>query len=243
MDHAIRDVSLSDMRLFGDIVTRLNRAEPWEDIRGQILGDLARLLRADYGASYVWSQKAGRYGNATVLNMDPDNIARYEAWFQYRDPITDRLRALARPALIEEVMPYEDLHRTEFYTDFLARDGLSHGINLFLVDDGCDLGDFRLWRGHRAPEFGARELGLLSALEPFLKTALRRRTGEGSTLTPREADVVRLVARGCTDRDIARLLEISHGTVRTHLGRAMAKEGCANRSELAALYAAQLRDN
>ncbi len=237
MDQVIRDITLQEMQLFGDIVTRLNRAGPWDDIRGPVLGDLARLLRADYGASYIWSEASGRFGNATILNMDPDNIARYDDWFQYRDPVTHRVRALARPALVDEVMPREDLRRTEFYTDFLARDGLSHGINLFLKDGARDLGDFRLWRAHGTPDFGDRELGLLSALEPFLKAALRSQ--QDTALTPREAEVVRLVARGCTDRDISRILGIRHGTVRTHLGRAMAKEGCANRSELAALYSSR----
>ena len=48
-----------------------------------------------------------------------------------------------------------------------------------------------------------------------------------------------LVARGCTDRDIARILGIGFGTVRTHLTNAMHKSGCANRAELAAAIARQ----
>ena len=239
----ITGLSLPDMQLFGAIVARLTRAAPWDDVRAPVLADLARLLRADYGASYVWSERSGRFGNATILNMEPDNIARYDTWFQYRDPITHRMRALARPALVDEIMPRRDLHRTEFYTDFLARDGLSHGINMFLKDGARDLGDFRLWRGHRAPDFSQRELALLRALEPFLKAALMRQQGGDTPLSPRELEVVRLVARGCTDRDISRILGISHGTVRTHLGRAMAKEDCANRSELAALYSARVGVN
>jgi DNA-binding NarL/FixJ family response regulator len=51
--------------------------------------------------------------------------------------------------------------------------------------------------------------------------------------------VVALVARGCTDRDIARILGIGFGTVRTHLSNAMDKSGCANRAELAAAISRQ----
>ena len=58
-------------------------------------------------------------------------------------------------------------------------------------------------------------------------------------LTPREQEVAGLVARGCTDRDIARVLGIGFGTVRTHLTNAMHKSGCANRAELAAAIARQ----
>ena len=56
-------------------------------------------------------------------------------------------------------------------------------------------------------------------------------------MTPREHEVAVLVARGCTDRDIARILGIGFGTVRTHLTNAMTKSGCANRAELAATVA------
>jgi DNA-binding NarL/FixJ family response regulator len=56
-------------------------------------------------------------------------------------------------------------------------------------------------------------------------------------LTPRESEVAGLVARGCTDRDIARILGIGFGTVRNHVTNAMAKSGCANRAELAASVA------
>jgi DNA-binding NarL/FixJ family response regulator len=46
--------------------------------------------------------------------------------------------------------------------------------------------------------------------------------------------VATLLARGCTDRDIAHILGIGFGTVRSHLANAMSKSGCANRAELAA---------
>jgi len=59
-------------------------------------------------------------------------------------------------------------------------------------------------------------------------------------LTPREREVAALVARGCTDRDIARILGIGFGTVRTHITNAMSKSGCANRAELAAAIARQV---
>jgi len=49
--------------------------------------------------------------------------------------------------------------------------------------------------------------------------------------------IVALIARGCTDRDIARSLGIGFGTVRTHIANAMTKTGCANRAALAAAIA------
>jgi len=53
-------------------------------------------------------------------------------------------------------------------------------------------------------------------------------------LTPRELDVVRLVARGLTNAEVAGELFVSLGTVKAHLGSVQAKLGARNRVEVAA---------
>ncbi len=51
---------------------------------------------------------------------------------------------------------------------------------------------------------------------------------------PREHDVVRLVARGMTNPEVATELFVSLGTVKTHLGSIAAKLNARNRVEIAA---------
>ncbi|TDD45520.1 response regulator transcription factor [Nonomuraea terrae] len=53
-------------------------------------------------------------------------------------------------------------------------------------------------------------------------------------LTERELDVVRLVARGRTNQEVAAELFVSLSTVKTHLGSIQAKLGVRNRVEIAA---------
>ena len=53
-------------------------------------------------------------------------------------------------------------------------------------------------------------------------------------LTPREAEVLRLIAIGRTNADIATALSISLNTVATHVRSILAKTGCSNRTEAAA---------
>ncbi|MEU8103227.1 response regulator transcription factor [Nonomuraea muscovyensis] len=53
-------------------------------------------------------------------------------------------------------------------------------------------------------------------------------------LTDRELDVVRLVARGRTNQEVAAELFVSLSTVKTHLGSIQAKLGVRNRVEIAA---------
>jgi DNA-binding CsgD family transcriptional regulator len=53
-------------------------------------------------------------------------------------------------------------------------------------------------------------------------------------LTAREAEVLRLIAIGRSNADIAAVLAISLNTVATHVRNILAKTGCANRTEAAA---------
>ncbi|WP_247750301.1 LuxR C-terminal-related transcriptional regulator [Rhizobium sp. 16-449-1b] len=200
-----------------------------------LLQAIVRLLRADFAASYKWSDKTSRYEKSISFNMDASNMERYETYFQFRDPMTEHLRKRRAATLVDEVISRDELLKTEFYNDFLRVDGLDRGVNMFVFDGMRHLRDLRIWRAPDRPEFGEREVGLLNALEPFLKRSFVRSFKGYENLTQREADVIALIARGCTDRDIARLLGISFSTVRTHINKAMEKNGCSNRAELAML--------
>ena len=57
-------------------------------------------------------------------------------------------------------------------------------------------------------------------------------------LTPREREVMSYVATGATNRDIARCLEISEGTVKSHLKRIAEKLNTTNRAAALAMYLA-----
>jgi DNA-binding NarL/FixJ family response regulator len=59
---------------------------------------------------------------------------------------------------------------------------------------------------------------------------------DSGELTPREADVLRLIAEGQSNREIARTLFVSEATVKTHVNRIFAKTGSRDRAQ-AILYA------
>jgi DNA-binding NarL/FixJ family response regulator len=60
----------------------------------------------------------------------------------------------------------------------------------------------------------------------------------GESLTERENDVLRLLAKGLANKEIARDLVIGEKTVKTHVSNILAKLGVQSRTQ-AALYAAQ----
>ncbi len=201
------------------------------------------LFRADHFASYIWSAPSGCFAHPVAIHMDPANLQRYEAWYQYRDPITFALQSRRHATLVSEVMPRRDFLKTEFFNDFLARDGLHWGINLHAFDGDEALGDLRIWRGRRGNEFTAHDKQLLDMLEPAFVAALRRArrslpapaTLPPAVLSRREMEVARCVCRGLTDKEIARELAIALPSVRTYLQRLFDKLGVHRRAGLAQL--------
>jgi len=74
----------------------------------------------------------------------------------------------------------------------------------------------------------ARQCG--GAVSPALREAT-----EPLPLTPREREVITLVAQGMSNRQIANEMRMSIRTVEGHLYRAAQRSGTTNRNELAAL--------
>ena len=64
--------------------------------------------------------------------------------------------------------------------------------------------------------------------------AQRERDESAASLTPRELEIVRLIARGESGPEIAAELHIAHDTVRTHVRNAMKKTGARSRAHLVA---------
>ena len=59
-----------------------------------------------------------------------------------------------------------------------------------------------------------------------------RRAASGSELTPRELEVVKLIAEAHTNKQIAQILNLSEKTVESHRGNVLAKLGMRDRVEL-----------
>jgi len=220
------------------------------ELRAAIGRHVLDLFEADYFASYEWNGKTGQFDSGVHLNMDPANLARYDAHYQYHDPITFELQKRRKATAVVEVMPQDELVRTEFFNDFLGRDGLWWGMNVYAYDGDRNIGDMRIWRSRRRENFGRSDVQLLDEVGRAFTSALKSarahaeadparrldaaRVADRLGLTVREAEVAVLAARGLRDADIARELGIAPTTVRTHLGRAIDKAGAPSRSGLAA---------
>ena len=97
--------------------------------------------------------------------------------------------------------------------------------------DGCDVGTLAAEARRIATPIGSQRV--LRMLDVVDGARVRRADG----LTEREVEVLRLVAQGLSNREVARSLVISENTAANHVRSILLKTGCENRTR-AARYAA-----
>ena len=68
------------------------------------------------------------------------------------------------------------------------------------------------------------------------KAGSHERTGAFAALTDREFEVVRLIAEGLDNKEIAATAYMGEGTVRNHISSILAKLGLRNRTQIAIAY-------
>jgi DNA-binding NarL/FixJ family response regulator len=81
------------------------------------------------------------------------------------------------------------------------------------------------------PEVQQKLLAAAAAARAPVQSGLPGASPGDGELTPREAEVLRLIAAGQSNREIARTLFVSEATVKTHVNRIFAKTGSRDRSQ------------
>lgn len=236
----IRDMTGDEIAVFAEVIHDLAKPASDGDPRETTSERILRLLRGDTFASYVWEPGKARYSKPVSVNHDADKVAHYVASLQFNDPLTQRMRLLKGAQIVENCFPMAELERTDFYTDFLQPDGMHYGLNVFLPTKSGKVFDLRVWRNRNRDPFGQRDIDLLDTLAVHIARALQAGDEGLSILTPREQQIGRLIARGCTDKEISEILGIGFSTVRTHVNRCFEKLECSNRAELSARFSATL---
>ena len=116
-------VTAAESRVLARVFGLLSEDLAEHDVREAVGRHLLELLEADYYASFVWRDATRRFEKAVFMNMDPNNLANYDIYFQHRDPITFKLQARREATLVTQVMPQRELMRTDFSTTFLPATG------------------------------------------------------------------------------------------------------------------------
>jgi LuxR family maltose regulon positive regulatory protein len=114
-------------------------------------------------------------------------------------------------------------------------------VRLFLDEGGPLQSLLGQWLGHAAPgrlrEYAARLLPKFNNGGPAAAATQPKASTSGrlvEPLSPRELEVLRLIALGCTNQEIARQLVISAGTIKAHSASIYRKLEVGNRTEAVA---------
>lgn len=190
---------------------------------------LRQILNAQDDIEVVGEAADGRQAVALAAELKPD-VCLFDIRMPHLNGI-EATRALAGPNVAD---PMAVVVITTFDLDEYVFEALRAGARGFLLKDaGAGLlgqavraaaaGDALI-----APNVTVRVLAEFAKREPAVS---HRPPSE--PLTPREEDVLALVARGLSNTEIAAELFVSLGTVKTHLTGLMTKLSARNRVELA----------
>lgn len=211
-----------------------------------VLARLARLIPSDALAGY----------QEVDVSCGCDLVARVEVVSQtvpaqvvaaskrgyHEDPLRDPLRARETRVLrLADFVRRSQLRRLRFYADVWRPLGIDDRLRLWLP---APTGRARVIFFERSGRpYTERDRRVLELLRPHLirierNAAFRRSAKDTFGLTDREAEVLGWVHDGKTNGEIAKLLQLSPHTVRTHLERVFDKLGVHTRTAAAARHAA-----
>ena len=117
-------------------------------------------------------------------------------------------------------------------------EAIARGAAGYLTKDLSPEALLRALRGTQRGELAMSRRFAARAIRHFVEAARRAGGGSGviEGLSPRENDVLRMLAEGLTDREIAAALVISPRTVETHVSNVLHKLNVRNRAEAAQRY-------
>jgi two-component system nitrate/nitrite response regulator NarL len=118
-------------------------------------------------------------------------------------------------------------------------DALGRGAAGYLTKDLSPEALLRALRGTQLGELAMSRRFAGRIMRHFVEAARRGRAGGGGViegLSPRENDVLRMLADGLTDKEIASALIISPRTVETHVSNVLHKLNVRKRAEAAQRY-------
>jgi DNA-binding NarL/FixJ family response regulator len=176
-----------------------------------------RLILGSAGIDVVAEAADGREAVAATLKYRPDVVL-----MDIRMPEMDGLEATRR--ILAARADVRIIILTTFDLDQYVYAALSAGASGFLLKDVSPehlIAAVRLVRcgdALLAPSITRR---LVERFAP--REASGRANGDLSALTPRELEVLGLVARGLSNAELAAALTLSEATVKTHVARILAK--------------------
>jgi len=186
---------------------------------------LRAFLELQEGIEVVGDAEDGRQALEEATRLRPDVVLM--------DLVMPRLDGVAAMRSLRETLPEARvIVLTSFLDDDKLLPALRAGAAGYLLKNAQPQ---ELVRAVRAAHAGETLLDPVVAARLVETLAADGTEGPLDRLTPREREVLILVGRGFPNKLIARELELSEKTVKTHVGHVLAKLGVTDRTQAAVL--------
>jgi DNA-binding CsgD family transcriptional regulator len=245
---SLTTASEADLCRLAAIVTAEREDLPAHGLPLSLLRDLMDQIRCD--AITFCGRDSGRHEDWFGQDLPEDDglgeelaeAIHYAHWRHYWDYLPcsypDRTGDLRSVVKIADFYSDREWRSTGMYAEVSRPQGIRRSLTLCLPEPpGPSRGPGRTIRlmffRMAGPEFTERDRALLTLMRPHLHRAYldaERRRAASPWLTPRQTDLLRLVADGHTNSQIARRLGISEATVRTHLDNIYGRLQVTNRT-------------
>jgi DNA-binding NarL/FixJ family response regulator len=199
------------------------------DDQGLVRTGFRMILKGEKGIEVVGEASDGAEAIALAHELSPD-VVLMDVRMPGVDGIEATRRILERPESGTAVLVL-----TTFDLDAYVYEALKAGASGFLLKDAPEE---QLVTGIRVVADG----GSLFAptvtrrlVERYTGAAPRERPAELDELTAREAEILRLIARGLSNAEIADELVVSQHTVKSHVARVLGKLGLRDRVQAVVL--------
>jgi DNA-binding CsgD family transcriptional regulator len=239
--------SEADLCRLAAIVTAEREDLPAQGLPLSLLRDLMDQIRCD--AVTFCGRDSGRQDDWFNQDIPEDDLSEELAeatwhghWQHYWDYLPcsypDRTGDLRSVTKIADFYSDREWRSTGMYADVMRPQGITHDLTLCLPEPpGPSRGPGRTIRliffRMSGPDFSERDRALLTLIRPHVHQAYldaERRRACSPGLTPRQTGLLKLVADGHTNIQIARRLGLAEGTVRTHLENIYERLGVSSRT-------------
>lgn len=229
----------------------INEEYPYH-FQHQILDLINRQMPLDSSGFYLVDSEIHHHG-MVLRDFDSEVEQDYFHHYASLDPLYPPRFSNSNELVvcIDELITEEKLFATTYYREFMQPRNQRHVADMFFRYQGDIVAVLTMHRGPQRGPFQQAELDLLRSQQPFFEYALNnvylpRRYRQRETiqskysLTDREMDVVELIVAGVSNKVIARELDISLATVKSHIQHIFFKAEVCSRTELSALVLADI---
>ena len=239
--------SEQDLRTLAGMVADERSDLPAQGLPFSLLSELKTQIPCDFMLCHGYDTTLERYWFTQQVpeddegeDVDPEFAQVFWKYYWGCEPCSypDRAKDLRSVVKISDFYSVREWHSSAFYREIIRPQGLDNHIQVCLSEPpGPDAGPGRTVRlsflRASGPDFSERDRALLTLLRPHLQQAFHdaeRRRSPVPDLTPRQWDLLHLIAGGRTNIQIARQLGLSEGTVRTHLENIYGRLQVSNRT-------------